>query len=199
MAPSHDPRRLASYELEDLHGDRLAEWNEMARRVMNQLCVPPELQGIRESGTQAVNRTGDPFTFETAQGGRNTKPGRQPQMEVGGHLRVDKRGINVDAAVLDDNFLAYESWRRATVEQRMEAIIAHELAEYQSPGQHFSWRHADAIMRSYRNPNLTPEARAIIADQMQAACAGEDSQIVPTLGPRIRQTLAESARRPGLQ
>jgi hypothetical protein len=165
---------------------------------MNRLQVPPELQGIRESGTQAINTTGEPFTFETAQGGRNMRPGRQPQLEEGGHLRVERRGINVDGAVLDDNFLPQASWGSATVEQRMEAVIAHELAEYQSPGQHFSWRHADAIMRSYRNANISEEARAIIADQIRAAVAGQDSQIILSVAPRIQEVLAESARRAGL-
>jgi hypothetical protein len=80
----------------------------------------------------------------------------------------------------------------------MEAVVAHELAEFQSANPHFSWRHAEAIMRSYRNPNISEEARAIIADQMCDAIAGGDSQIVPTLALEIQQVLAESARRAGL-
>ncbi len=198
MARVNGPRRLAAYELEDMYGHQLTELNEMATRMMNRLGVPRELRGIRESGPQAINTTGEPFTFETAQGGRNTRTGRQLPLEQGGYLRVERSGINVDAAVLDDSFLPYDSWRGATLEQRMEAVIAHELAEYQSPGQHFSWRHADAIMRSYRNPHLSAEAKAIIADQMRAAIAGQDSQIIAFLAPRIQETLAESARRAGL-
>jgi hypothetical protein len=199
MARANGSRRLAAYELEELYGHRFSELNEMTTQTMNRLGVPQELRGIRESGPHAINTTGEPFTFETAQGGRNTRPGRQPLLEEGGFLRVERRGINVDAAVLDDNFLSYESWRMATVEQRMEAVIAHEFAEYQSSGQHFSWRHADAIMRSYRNPNISAEARAIIADQMRAATAGQDTQIVASLTPRIQATLGEAARRAGLQ
>ena len=134
MATPNSPRRLEAYELEDLHGHRFSELNELAGRVMNRLGVPRELRGIRESGPHAINRTGEPFTFETVQGGRNSKPGRQSQLEEGGQFRVEKRGINVDAAVLDDGFFASECWRNASIEERIEAVVAHELAEYQSPG-----------------------------------------------------------------
>jgi hypothetical protein len=199
MARPTGPRRLEAYELEDLHGHRLGELNEMAERAMNRVGVPRELRGIRESGPQAINKTGEPFTFETAQGGRNTKAGRQPQLESGGHLRVERRGVNIDAAVLDDNFLPSESWRKATVEQRMEAVAAHELAEYQSPSRQYSWRHAGALMRSYRNPNLSEGARAIIADQIRNAIAGRDAQIASSLRPEIQRTLTEWAQRAGLK
>jgi hypothetical protein len=161
----------------------------MAEATMNKLGVPRELRGIKEQGGQAINRTGEPFTFETAQGGRNTKPGRQLQLERTGHLRVTKRGINVDAAVLDDNFLPDESWKNATIEQRMEAVVAHEFAEYKSPGTTFSWRHAEAILKSSKNMKISPEARAIIADQLKAAIAGQDTQILPRHHPRIAEML----------
>jgi hypothetical protein len=192
------PRRLASYELEDLHGHRLAELIALAVRTMNRLGVPRQLRGIEETGPQAINTTGEAFTFETAQGGRNTRPGRHPQLEELGALRVRRGGIDVDGAVLDDNFLPFESWRQATVEQRMEAVIAHEFAEYHSPGTHFSWRHADAIMRSSRNQHISPEARAIIADQLRAALAGQDAQIIPPLADRIQEVLREVAQRAAL-
>src|SRR5205807_1735256 len=101
MARANGSRRPAAYELEELHGHRFSELNEMTTRTMNRLGVPQELRGIRESGPHAINTTGEPFKFETAQGGRNTRPGRQPLLEEGGYLRVERRGINVDAAVLD--------------------------------------------------------------------------------------------------
>jgi hypothetical protein len=198
MDTPRGPRRLSADELEDLHGHRFAELNDLAARVMNRLGVPRELRGIEEQGRHATNRTGQPFTFETAQGGRNTKPGRNEKLEAGGHLRVTRRGINVDAAVLDDNFLPFASWRNATIEQRMEAIVAHELAEYASTSRHFSWRHADAMMRSYRNPHISEQARAIIADQIRNALGGYDGQITDALLPRIRQALESSAQRNGI-
>lgn len=186
--PSH---RLAAYELEDLHGHRQTELTDLARRVMTRLGVPPELRGIRESGPLAIHRTGEPFTFETAQGGRNTKPGRQGQLEALGRLRVERRGILVDGGILDDGLLDLESWRTATIEIRMEAVIAHEFSEYQSPGRHFSWRHADALLRSRGNPHLSPQAREILEDLVRRAADGNDPQIAPSLAERIRRVLTK--------
>lgn len=190
-----EPNRLSADELEDLHGHRLAEWVELVGQVMTRLGVPAELRGIRETGPRAVHTTGQPFTFETAQGGRNTKPGRQPMLESRGLLRVDKRGINVDGAVLDDNLLPHESWRFATVEVRMEAVVAHEFSEFRSPSLHYSWRHMDAILRSRSNPLLSEEARRIIEDQLRAALAGEDPQTIPMVANRIRSVLQSAERR----
>jgi hypothetical protein len=198
MATPGGKRPLYTYELEDLHGHRLDELNEMASKVMNRLGVPRELRGIIEEGPQAKNITGRPFTFEGdlhPQGGRNTRSGRNPQLEKGGQLRVKKGGISVDAAVLDDDFLPFDSWKKATIEERMEAIIAHELVEYKSPGLNYSTRHADAIMRSYRNPNISAKAKAIIEDQYLNAIAGGDKQIITELRPRIQEILREAFER----
>lgn len=185
-------RQLEPYELQDKHGGDFEAHNAMAESVMTQLGVPKELRGVRESGPHARMVTGEPFTFEMAQGGSNVKPGRQPRLESRGMLKVEKRGINVDGLVLEKDALPFESWQKAEVRQRMEAVVAHEFAEYQSPSPNASWRHADALMRSYRNPHISPQARAIIADQIRAAILGQDAQIATHLAPRIQQALIVS-------
>ncbi len=80
----------------------------------------------------------------------------------------------------------------------MQAVVAHELVEYSSPGRHYSWRHAHALIGSFRNPRLSHGARAIIADQVLDALVGRDAQIVPNLVPRIQWLLRQFTERAGL-
>ena len=197
---SNSSRRLAAFELEDLHGHRRAELNQKAHEVMDRLGVPPDQRGIIETGRQALNATGDAFTFETNQGGRNTRPGRQPNLEQAGGLQVKKAGINVDGAVLDDNLIPFESWKRADEVQRMEAVLSHELAEFRSPGQSGPWRHADALVRAYLNPRISSDARAILTDQLRAAIAGGDDAIANSpKAAHIQAVLALVAEWKGLR
>jgi hypothetical protein len=116
--------KLTLSELEDAFGDKFDQYNALAKKVMDRLEIPKEIRGIKEEGLQGRYTTGEPFTFEGTkpQGGANSRPGRQTLEGRGPKIfKVTKPGINVDAAVLDDNFLPFASWKNATIEQRMEA------------------------------------------------------------------------------
>jgi hypothetical protein len=131
MNPNPTTPRMTGLDLADIHGSRLAELGALATEVMDRLGIPKSQQGIVEVGPAARDATGAVFTFdhEPPQGGRNTRPGRQPAMERAGRLEVKRSGINVDSGVLDDNLLPLESWRKADLATRMEVVVAHEIAE----------------------------------------------------------------------
>ena len=169
---------LGANELEDQFGHRFEELNNLADKVMDRVGVPKRLRGIIESGNFAEETSGRPFTFATAQGGRNTLPGRNLRLESMGRLRIVKAGLYVDGAVLDNNLIDSKSWRNATIEQRMEAVVAHELAELRSGGKDMGWRHGHALWLSYKNPNISAQAKRIIADQIRIAIEGRDSAIL---------------------
>jgi hypothetical protein len=195
-----NPTRTTGIDLADLHEHRTAELSALATEVMDRLGIPKSQQGIVEVGPAARDTTGAVFTFdhEPPQGGRNTRPGRQPAMERARKLEVKKSGINVDSGVLDDNLLPLESWRKADLATRMEVVVAHEIAEFHSPGSTGQWRHADALVQAAKNPRLSAAARGVLEDHFRLAVAGGDPTLAGSLqSARIHQMLQAVANRRG--
>jgi hypothetical protein len=100
---------------------------------MKDLGVRPRQIGI----VDAVE-TGSAFSMEHNLGGRNTRLARS--------AGVIKGGINVDYAIFDPQHLPLTSWRSASLRERIDAVIVHELYEYNSGYPTTALRHRRAIL-----------------------------------------------------
>ena len=121
------------------------------RHRMQELGVNPRQIGIIDDID-----SGSAFSPEHGQWGRNTRPAWSG---------AKKGGINIDYAIFDPEFLPVDSWRSASLRQRIDAVIIHELTEYNSRASTTSQRHERAIVRS---PDTTAKislrARELLQD-----------------------------------
>jgi len=118
---------------------------------MRQLGAKPRQIGIVDDV-----ETGVAFSLEHDMGGRNSRPAWSG---------ADKGGINVDYAIFNPDFLPFESWRSASLRDRIDAIIIHELTEYNGRAKTTALRHRKAILRSPETTaDITPNARSILKD-----------------------------------
>jgi hypothetical protein len=117
------PRYQLHADVADFANRFEQEFNRAVARRMRQVGVPEEMIGTKWWGEGA-----DAFIA-----------GRQPP-QVGGSMKIGADGkpggINIDAAVLDTDAPKMgniESWRSANLKDRIDAVIAHEHAEFMAP------------------------------------------------------------------
>jgi hypothetical protein len=109
--------------------------------------------GIRPSQIGIIDdvETGGAFSLEHFMGGRNTRPAWLPGVEKG--------GINVDPGIFNPDFLADKapSWATTSLRDRIDAVIIHELMEYNSRFPTTGLRHDSAILRApSTTANISP-------------------------------------------
>jgi hypothetical protein len=100
-----------------------AELNAASAKRMRQVGVPEEMIGIRGMPFEDAGA----FVRTHAQGGGNLRAGTIPGIGA---------GINVDLAVLDTQYppmSGVPSWSRASLKDRLDAVIAHEYTEALAP------------------------------------------------------------------
>ncbi len=117
--------------------------------------------GVRASQIGIIDdvETGMAFSLEHFMGGRNTRPAWLPE--------VTKGGINVDAGVFNPDLIASkaQSWVAASLRDRIDAVIIHELTEYNSRFPTPGLRHESAILRSpSTTANISPGAKKILEE-----------------------------------
>jgi hypothetical protein len=91
--------------------------------------------------------------------GRNSRPAWNPS--------VIKGGINVDPGVFNPELLAGQapSWETASLRDRIDAVIIHELTEHNSRGPNTGMRHRSAVVRSpSTTANISPRAKRILEE-----------------------------------
>jgi hypothetical protein len=112
---------------------------------------------LRQIGIVDDAETGTAFSREHHLGGRNTRAARA--------AGVVKGGLNVDYGVFDPELLPLASWRRASLRDRIDAVIVHELYEYRSRHATTALRHRRAIWDApLTRQDITPGARRILGD-----------------------------------
>jgi len=124
------------------------------RRRMRELGVRPSQIGIIDDV-----ETGGAFSLEHFMGGRNTRPAWLPGVEKG--------GINVDPGIFNPDFLTDKapSWATASLRDRIDAVIIHELMEYNSRFPTSVLRHESAILRSPSTTvNISLRAKKILEE-----------------------------------
>jgi hypothetical protein len=124
------------------------------RGRMQELGVRPGQIGIIDDA-----ENGAAFSLEHFMGGRNSRPAWNPT--------VTKGGVNVDRGVFNPEFLRGEapSWARASLRDRIDAVITHELMEYNSRAATTALRHRRAILRSpLTTAEVSPGARQILTE-----------------------------------
>ena len=144
------PENLA--KLADQYQDRL---NQVVGNRMRRVGVPEEMIGIDYYGV-------DPGPFV-----------RYDPPQLGGNIRAGrhgKPGINVDPAVFDADapkMGSLSSWRLASVQDRIDAVIAHEYTEALAPpGQDFQ---IYALTSAEDTPlQISDRARQILREYRQA-------------------------------
>lgn len=124
------------------------------RRRMQDLGVRPNQIGIIDDV-----ETGEAFSLEHFMGGRNTRPAWLPGVEKG--------GINVDPGIFNPDFLADKAqcWATTSLRDRIDAVIIHELMEYNSRFPTPGLRHESAILRSpSTTANISTGAKKILEE-----------------------------------
>jgi len=136
------------------------EWGAAAilegyvRRRMKELGVRASQIGIIGDA-----ETGAAFSLEHFMGGRNSRPAW--------NSAVNKGGVNVDPGVFNPEFLASKAprWATATLRDRIDAVIIHELMEYNSRAATTTLRHRSAILRSpFTTADIRPGAKRILQE-----------------------------------
>lgn len=80
---------------------------------------------------------------------------------------MTKGGVNVDPGVFNPEFLANKapSWAAATLRDRIDAVVIHELMEYHSRAATTTVRHRSAVLRSpLTTAGIRPGARRILEE-----------------------------------
>jgi hypothetical protein len=140
------------------------EWGVVAileayvRRRMQELGVRPGQIGIIDDA-----ETGAAFSLEHFMGGRNSRSAW--------NSRVTKGGVNVDPGVFNPELLAGRapSWARASLRDRIDAVIIHELLEYHSRAAKTGSRHRSAIRRSpSTTAKISPGAKRILEEYRES-------------------------------
>jgi hypothetical protein len=124
------------------------------RQRMQQLGLRPGQIGIVDEV-----ETGSAFSLEHFMGGRNSRPAWNPT--------VTRGGVNVDPGVFNPELLAAEapSWSNASLRDRIDAVIIHELMEYNSRAASTVLRHRRAILRSpSTTADISPGAGRILEE-----------------------------------
>lgn len=128
---------------------------------MRRIGVPEEMIGIKGLPFEDAGA----FVLTHAQGGANIKLGQ---------ISGQGPAINADLAALDTQFPAMSkvpTWSRATLKDRIDAIIAHEYTEALSPAKvglglpshHYALENAPET-----SLNITARARQILVEYRQA-------------------------------
>jgi hypothetical protein len=124
------------------------------RKRMGQLGVRPKQVGIVDT-----IENGKAFSLELSQGGRNSRPVWNSD--------VSKGGVNVDRGIFNPELLSMvaPSWENASLRDRIDAVIIHELAEYNSRAATTASRHRNAILRSAATASpISAGARQILVE-----------------------------------
>jgi hypothetical protein len=138
----------------------ISEWlaepilENYVRQRMRQLGVRPKLIGIIDDV-----ESGAAFSLEDSMGGRNSRPARNPA--------VTKGGLNVDQGIFNPELLSSKvpSWATASLRDRIDAVIIHELFEYNCRAATTALRHRSAILRSPSTASdISPGARRILEE-----------------------------------
>ena len=149
----------SGYQLPADVADFTNRYHELLSRAigdrMRQVGVPDDMIGIEWWGVDQ-----GPFV-------------RYDPPQCGGNVRVGingRAGINVDAAVFDDNAPKVgnlSSWKRGSLRDRIDAVIAHEYTEVLAPrGVDF---HVHALKNAERTSlKISARARGILRDHRRA-------------------------------
>lgn len=138
-----------------------AELKAAIENRMRQVGVPEEMIGIKGMPFEDQGA----FVRTHAQGGAHLRAGSIPGICA---------GINVDLAVLDEQFppmYDVPSWGRATLRDRIDAVSAHEYTEVLAPSTIPTGlpSHRHALENAPRTSlNITPRARQILIEYRRA-------------------------------
>lgn len=114
-------------------------------------------QRRKDIGIMDDVENGTAFSMEHGWGGRNARPE--------GSNGVTKGGVNVDYGIFDPELLPLASWKTASLRDRIDAVIIHEMLEYNSRAATTAARHRVAILRSASTKkDVSKRARKILRD-----------------------------------
>jgi RHS repeat-associated protein len=140
-----------------------AALNDLVAERMEEVGVPPDMIG------NVQNPYEGPGAFvvrDPAVGGTNALPGLP-------------KAISVDTGVFLDNLVNTPSWRSASLEDRIDAVIAHEYTEVNTPpslyegtgdiGKQIEIRHNWSLMNASETPlNISDNARQLLREMAQS-------------------------------
>jgi hypothetical protein len=128
-------------EAKEFAGSEAKQWTAVIKKRMKELGIPDKNIGIRG----IYDESGEAFTAYGCQRGSN----------------VRGRGISVHGNVMKD-WEGFPEWNAAAIDDRIDAIIAHEWMEFSKELSHFEVVEL-ATDRSFQRLRITKKAQELLA------------------------------------